>query len=364
MSPKKRKRAAPIADFFDNFNEGVLRRTVLSFYERKEIPTLDKIHEEMKNKLTYAGGRETLRKVLMKIGFRFASVDGRRFLMERDDVLSARFKFLKEMKTFISSDRTIVYLDETWVNQNHTVPKCWIDTTSEKAVGLRIPSGKGGRWIILHAGTKNGFVPEASLVFKARNVGDYHDQMNAETFEKWFQTQLLPNIPASSIIVMDNASYHSRKIHKPPTSNSNKATMREWLQKKAITVPESLQRIQLKELVARHINAADTNYVCDKMASEHGHRVVRLPPYHCQYNPIELIWAQLKGYVAKRNTFKIAELKPLIQEAMEKITPENWRNAVHHAEKLHQADLERDVAVDKYIDSFIITMSSSDEDSS
>ncbi|XP_045109998.1 uncharacterized protein LOC123503939 [Portunus trituberculatus] len=131
MSPKKRKRAAPIADF-DNFNE----------------------------------------------------VDGRRFLMERDDVLSARCKFLKEIKTFIHSDKTFIYLDETWINQNHTVSKCWTDTTSEKAVKERVPSGKGGRWIILHAGTKNGFVPEASLVFKARNKGNYHDQMNAETFEK------------------------------------------------------------------------------------------------------------------------------------------------------------------------------------
>ena len=78
----------------------------------------------------------------------------------------------------------------------------------------------------------------------------------------------------------------------------------------------------ITQLVARHISAADTNYVCDKMASEHGHRVVRLPPYHCQYNTTELVWAQLKGYAAKRNTVKIAELKPLIQEAIEKITLE------------------------------------------
>ena len=89
----------------------------------------------------------------MKIGFRLASVDERRFLMERDDVLSARFKFLKDMKPFISSDRTIVYLNETWVNQNPTVPKCWVDTTSEKALGVWVPTEKGGRWIILHAGT-------------------------------------------------------------------------------------------------------------------------------------------------------------------------------------------------------------------
>ena len=37
-SPKRRKRAAPVTDF-DDFDKCVLRRTVLAFYERKEIPT-------------------------------------------------------------------------------------------------------------------------------------------------------------------------------------------------------------------------------------------------------------------------------------------------------------------------------------
>ncbi len=31
--------------------------------------------------------------------------------------------------------------------------------------------------------------------------------------------------------------------------------------------------------------------------------------YHCQYNPIELIWGQVKTYTAKKNTFKMANLK-------------------------------------------------------
>lgn len=364
MSPKKRHRVTPMRDFFDKFNEGVLHRTVLSFYEREEIPTLEKIHTEIKNNLSYPGGRETLRNVLKKIGFTYASVDGRKFLMERDDVTHARFVFLNEMRKLVSSNKNIVYLDETWINQNYTVSKCWVDGTSDKAMGVKVPTGKGGRLIILHAGTKNGFVPEAALVFQAKNDGDYHNQMNAATFENWFQTQLLPNILPSSIIVMDNASYHSRKVHKPPTASSNKSTIREWLDKKGVTVPDGLLKTQLLQLVNQHITANDTNYMIDKIASEHGHRVVRLPPYHCQYNPIELIWAQVKGYVAKRNKFKIADLKLLAREALNSVTSENWKNAVTHAENIQAKDAARDVVIDHFIDSFVITLTSSDEDSS
>ena len=40
------------------------------------------------------------------------------------------------------------------------------------------------------------------------STGDYHNEMCGESFEEWFKSQLLPNIPPSSLIVMDNAPYH------------------------------------------------------------------------------------------------------------------------------------------------------------
>ena len=40
-----------------------------------------------------------------------------------------------------------------------------------------------------------------------------------------------------------------------------------------------------------------TVYVIDEIAKAAGHKVVRLPPYHCELNPIEMAWAQVKGYI-------------------------------------------------------------------
>ena len=65
----------------------------------------------------------------------------------------------------------------------------------------------------------------------------------------------------------------------------------------------------------------------DKIAREHGHEIVRLPPYHCQYNPIEMIWSQLKGLVGKKNkTFTIADLKTLTRDAVGKKISINLNN--------------------------------------
>lgn len=90
-----------------------------------------------------------------------------------------------------------------------------------------------GRLVIVHAGSKNGFVPNACLIFKAGQVsGDYHGQMNSENFVKWLEQKLLPNIPPESVLILDNASYHSVQEDKVPTKSALKQDMIDWLLKK------------------------------------------------------------------------------------------------------------------------------------
>ena len=43
--------------------------------------------------------------------------------------------------------------------------------------------------------------------------------------------------------------------------------------------------------------------------------VLRLSPYHCCLNPIEMIWGMIKTYlVAENRTFKLADMKILADE--------------------------------------------------
>jgi len=41
---------------------------------------------------------------------------------------------------------------------------------------------------------------------------DYHKEMDSHNFELWFKNTLLPNLKPNSVILMDNAPYHSRKL--------------------------------------------------------------------------------------------------------------------------------------------------------
>lgn len=72
--------------------------------------------------------------------------------------------------------------------------------------------------------------------------------MNHRLFELWFCEVLLKDVPVGSVIIMDRASFHRRKV--------------------------------LKEL-----------------AEEVGCRVIFLPAYSPDFNPIEKTWANLKKFI-------------------------------------------------------------------
>ena len=78
-------------------------------------------------------------------------------------------------------------------------------------------------------------------------------------------------------------------------------------------------------------------YKTDKIANLHGHEVIRTPVRHCEHNPTESIWAQVKGFVAKNNTtFRLKDVKELTYAAFRKITKDVWTKAEEHVVKIEK----------------------------
>ena len=104
-------------------------------------------------------------------------------------------------------------------------------------------------------------------------------------------------------------------------------------------------------------NVWERTYEIDKIAKDFGHCVIRLPPYHCEFNPIELIWAQVKDFVRKRNTkFNIGHLLQVFQDGVNSITAERWRDACGKAEKTEKFYWERDQLTDRITNQFSINL--------
>jgi len=115
--------------------------------------------------------------------------------------------------------------------------------------------------------------------------------MNATIFKKWF-IDILNNLEEPCVIVMDNASYHSVLSVNYPKSNAIKSSVQQWLREKEVDFFPLETLSELRERV-KSLIPKEKIYELDEIALQIGHEVVRLPPYHCQYNPIELIWAQV-----------------------------------------------------------------------
>jgi len=84
---------------------------------------------------------------------------------------------------------------------------------------------------------------------------------------------------------------------------------------------------------------------------------VRLPAYHCHFNPIEYIWSQIKPYIGKENgDFTVCGLIRLTKEAVARITPNLWFSEVEHCRRLIQEAGKTDLLFDKAVDSIIINL--------
>ncbi|KAJ8983460.1 hypothetical protein NQ317_013335 [Molorchus minor] len=89
--------------------------------------------------------------------------------------------------------------------------------------------------------------------------------------------------------------------------------------------------------IAQREKSRYAKYVVDEMTKARDVTILRLPPYHCELNPIELIWAQIKADVARNNrTFKLGDLKLLLNDAISRVTVDTWSKCILHVKKEEQ----------------------------
>ena len=159
--------------------------------------------------------------------------------------------------------------------------------------------------------------------------------MNSAHFEAWWTNSVLPNLPDKSVVVIDNASYHSRQTEesKNPTKKWRKAKIQDWLRQQSIsfgkkdTIPILLSKAKERPLQKKFVLEELTREYCE-MANKRV-IVLRLPIGHSELNPIELIWAQIKSEVARKNSkFTLTSVKKLVEEAMKTVTAQNWMNCL------------------------------------
>ncbi|CAH2089450.1 unnamed protein product [Euphydryas editha] len=245
----------------------------------------------------------------------------RRILVERPAVIYARSVYLREIRRIELTD-----------------------------------TSSSNRLILVHAGSRAGFLNSGNLLFKASTAtGDYHRQMNQTNFEKWTTEMLIPNLPPPSVVVMDNATYHSVQENKVPTKCSTKPVMLEWLLKNNVEASILMRKDELFRLIEIH-KPKEKTFKIDEYVKSHGHIVVRLPSYMCDLNPIELAWAKIKRIVRGHHInsdLSLIKLREVTELAISQVTEEDWRGFDDHVIVLEEHYWQRDGLIEDAVDRFL-----------
>lgn len=272
----------------------------------------------------------TLWRTLKRWGFSYGTGKRRSALKERDYVVLARRRYLRQKIANRNPDGSLkrpeVYLDETFINKNHSAQFTWY--LKEDGPWVNKPSGKGPRLIIVDAITAQGWVKGADLVFEAKKrSGDYHGQMNWENFSTWFSDQLLPNIPSQSLIILDNAPYHNVLLEdSSPTPQSRKSQLQAWLTRSNIPWTSDMLKPELYELCKKF--APPPTFKLDQLAEAFGHHLLRTPQYHPELQPIETCWGIVKNHMANHCDFTTKNFHEQLPIALSKVKPSTCKKVI------------------------------------
>ncbi|CAI6372173.1 unnamed protein product [Macrosiphum euphorbiae] len=124
---------------------------------------------------------------------------------------------------------------------------------------------------------------------------------------------------------------------------------------------------ELLEIVNR-IKPMHDKYAIDELVKTHNRTILRLPPYHCELNPIELAWSSVKNHVKMNNTtYKLSDVKQLLMEGIEKVDDTMWKNFISHTtsveDKFYEVDFLIDEVLSAELQPTVLTLGNTSSDS-
>jgi hypothetical protein len=273
-----------------------------------------------------------------------ANVEYRHMYIERrmDNLLN----ILKGDKKFTVPRHPEVFLDESYCHLDHANSHRWVIPgktmmepghsqllvifaafvvyydKKDKELKAKFVDNSVYIWPALgKAHTKNGASAQNAEVWnnvpdfiKNANViaptHDYHGNFTSEVFDSIF-TEICKNLVGMGLtrcrIHLDGASYHFHKNSSKPDGKGNmkdlaewcdRDEIKDWMAKNNMSLPDRKHQKADYQAVLQAYTKAATWTIYD-IAKENGNHIIRkTPPYHCELQPIERIWACVKNKVA------------------------------------------------------------------
>jgi transposase len=307
---------------------------------------------EIRRRLALPVGVRQTRNILRQLGYRWGRKRCVGTASTKQQTQRMR-SFIRQLSTALQQQRdgiaVIGFTDESYLHTAHANQYCWYSPSSPSRNEVSASPSKGKRLILLHVMTQHGLLSAprrgraaaapsnvvsdedftCELIFEGLvDSEDYHKNMNGQIFMQWVNKRLISTFqrrfPGKKLIlVLDNAAYHHPRGD--DWVNPNKMTKLElaaWISERAdhITVlrdgvskyfgKTSLfqnksnyaptvdeMRGWVKQYLLQHPTINRT--LLQQRFDELGWQLIYTPPYQCECQPIEMLWAYVKNYVGR-----------------------------------------------------------------
>ncbi|RHY94243.1 hypothetical protein DYB35_001234 [Aphanomyces astaci] len=328
---------------------------VMGFLVEHEI-----IQVDLNNKTQEESAIRTVQRFLSKQGYKRGSRKGSStyHLSKKNAIARDVYVQLMHPTNSPASTQAVVYTDESYIHHHY---KCHNDSLYDPNDSLdKAPKEKHkGRRYCFIAAILDAPTVDCQLMgldiftggkSTAKEPKDYHGMFNHEYYVTWFG-KLLNELDALHVvnawIVMDNAKYHKGLPSDTPSSRMRKQRLQDECKRFGIAFEQGDFKSVLWQKLSAYIHV-HVKPVVVSMAEARGHKVVYTPPHHSDLQPIELVWAIVKGQAGRRyqDISKFHEVKARIQQAFADLTPYKIKGCIKVAqgklEQLHKHLLQVD----------------------
>lgn len=181
--------------------------------------------------------------------------------------------------------------------------------------------------------------------------------MNSKNFDKWIRQKLLPNLPPHSVNI-------ASKLTRVPSKYALKSEMIDWLLRRGAACDPGMRKQALYSMIEA-LRPREKTFQIDSILQSFGHTTIRLPPYMCDLNAIELAWAKMKRVIRDNNVtgdLSLKSLNNLTNVAVQSISADDWAGYEQHVIKIEDFYWEKDGVTSDIIDSIIINPGDDSDD--
>ncbi|RHY24645.1 hypothetical protein DYB32_008758 [Aphanomyces invadans] len=241
-------------------------------------------------------------------------------------------------------DTPEVNLDESYIHHHYARHH---DSLYDPSDDAPLKEKHKGRRLCFIAGIMSGDEADVKLIgldiFEGSkrvkdDPKDYHGMFDHTYFVKWFKVavdEVEFHGKKGVVFVMDNAKYHRGLPADTPPGTWRKADLLATCQRYGVDVESH----DLKKTIwarLKPVLSARVEPMVVTMARDRGHDVLFTPPHHSDLQPIEMVWAKVKGDVGVQYTVDttFADVRARHDDAFKQLPSAMICNCIRHCEKL------------------------------